>query len=105
MALANVFALRIGDVRRCIKVDDTVPGIEEGRNAGMWCVGISLAGNEVGLTEDALKRLQPAEIDELRRSAEGRLRAAGAHVVIDSIAVLPQAVREIANLQQMTSRH
>jgi phosphonoacetaldehyde hydrolase len=35
MALANVLALGIGDVRACVKVDDTVPGIEEGRNAGM----------------------------------------------------------------------
>lgn len=43
-------------VRGCIKVDDTLPGIEEGRNAGMWCVGISLAGNEVGLTQEALDR-------------------------------------------------
>ena len=48
MALANVLALGIGDVRACVKVDDTVPGIEEGRNAGMWTVGLTLSGNEVG---------------------------------------------------------
>jgi phosphonoacetaldehyde hydrolase len=100
MALANVLALKIGDVRACIKVDDTAPGIEEGRNAGMWCVGISLAGNEVGLTQEALARLTRTEVDELRRGAEQRLRAAGAHFVIDSIADLPRAVHEIAGMRR-----
>lgn len=100
MALANVLALKIGDVRACIKVDDTAPGIEEGRNAGMWCVGISLAGNEVGLTQEALARHTPMEVDELRRGAEQRLRAAGAHLVIDSIADLPRAVHEIAGMRR-----
>jgi len=98
MALANVLALKIGDVRRCVKVDDTAPGIEEGRNAGMWCVGISLAGNEVGLTADALSRLPTAEVDELRQIASRRLLAAGAHVVIDSIADLPRGMYEISKL-------
>lgn len=96
MALANVLALGIGDVRACVKVDDTVPGIEEGRNAGMWCVGVSLSGNEVGLTEEALKGLASAEVEELRQSAEQRLIAAGADVVIDSVADLPRALCEIA---------
>lgn len=48
MALANVLALGITDVRACVKVDDTVPGIQEGLSAGMWTVGLSLSGNEVG---------------------------------------------------------
>lgn len=99
MALANVLALKIGNVRACIKVDDTAPGIEEGRNAGMWCVGISLAGNEVGLTQEALARLTRTEVDELRRGAEQRLRAAGAHLVVDSIADLPRAVHQIVGMR------
>lgn len=98
MALANVLALRIPDVRACVKVDDTAPGIEEGRNAGMWCVGISLSGNEVGLTQQELGRLSSAEIDERRQIAAGRLRAAGAHLVIDSIAELPEALYQIAEM-------
>lgn len=98
MALANVLALRISDVRACVKVDDTAPGIEEGRNAGMWCVGISLTGNEVGLTQQELGRLSSAEVDARRQVAAGRLRAAGAHLVIDSIADLPDALLQIAEM-------
>ena len=35
-----------------VKVDDTLPGIEEGINAGMWTVGLAKSGNEIGLTRE-----------------------------------------------------
>ena len=37
-----------------VKVDDTAPGIGEGVAAGTWTVGITLTGNEVGLSADEL---------------------------------------------------
>ena len=98
MALANVLALGIGDVRKCIKVDDTAPGIEEGRNAGMWCVGLALSGNEAGLTLDELAALSPDALSAVRDKAAARLYAAGAHMVVDSIADLPRAVMCLAAL-------
>lgn len=102
MALANVLALGIGDVRACIKVDDTVPGIEEGRNAGMWCVGVTLSGNEVGLTAEELAALTPAQVNGLREQAAAKLKDAGAHLVIDSVADLPAALHKIAIEQVRT---
>ena len=95
MALANVLALEVTDVRACIKVDDTTPGIQEGRNAGMWCIGVSMSGNEVGLTQQAFDALPPPESQALKARAEQRLLEAGAHLVIDSIADLPKAVGRI----------
>jgi phosphonoacetaldehyde hydrolase len=99
MALANVLALAVGDVRACIKVDDTAPGIEEGRNAGMWCVGLTLSGNEVGLTLGELASLSTSEVDARREKAAEKLKNAGAHVVIDTIADLPKAVTHIMGLR------
>ncbi|WP_050478107.1 phosphonoacetaldehyde hydrolase [Herbaspirillum rhizosphaerae] len=96
MALANMLALKIGNVAACIKVDDTTPGIEEGINAGMWTVGLSLSGNEVGCTRAELAQLSPEEITALKTLAEMRLRDAGAHYVIDSVADLPGVVEQIA---------
>ena len=95
MALANVLALGIGDVRACVKVDDTTPGIEEGRRAGMWTVGLSLSGNETGLTLDQLQALPDAEVAVHREAATKRLMDAGAHLVIDSVASLTKALAEI----------
>lgn len=95
MALANVLALGIGDVRRCVKVDDTAPGIEEGRNAGMWSVGITLSGNEVGYSEAELAVADPGEVKRRVAQAAARLTAAGAHYAIESIAELPRVLDEI----------
>ena len=36
MALQCVHDLKITSVAHCVKVDDTAPGMAEGRNAGMW---------------------------------------------------------------------
>ncbi len=30
-------------------IDDTLAGVEEGLNAGMWTIGLTISGNEVGL--------------------------------------------------------
>ena len=95
MALANVLALKLGDVAGCIKVDDTVPGIHEGVRAGMWSVGVSLTGNEVGLTAAQAAAMPAPELAALKARAEETLRAAGAHYVIDSVAQLPQVVAAI----------
>ncbi|MEC5398092.1 phosphonoacetaldehyde hydrolase [Uliginosibacterium sp. H1] len=96
MALANVIALGIGDVRCCVKVDDTTPGIEEGRRAGMWTVGLSLSGNETGQTVEALAALDDAARAQCRETAATRLYDSGAHYVIDSVAHLPRALADIA---------
>lgn len=95
MALANVLALGAQDVRRCIKVDDTTPGIEEGRNAGMWCVGLTLSGNEVGYSQAELAAADPADVEARVARAASRLTQAGAHYVIDSVADLPGVIQQI----------
>lgn len=95
MALANVIALGVGDVRHCVKVDDTVPGIAEGLRAGMWTVGLSASGNEVGLTAAEWAALTPAQQAEHRAPAVAQLQAAGAHYVIDTVADLPAVLDAI----------
>ncbi len=76
-----------------VKVDDTAPGIGEGKAAGTWTVGITLTGNAVGLSAEELAALSPAERGRLREHAAAELR--DADLVIDSVADLPQAVAEI----------
>ena len=46
MCLRNVVELGVSSPAACVKVDDTVVGIEEGRRAGMWTVGVVMTGNE-----------------------------------------------------------
>jgi phosphonoacetaldehyde hydrolase len=78
-----------------VKVDDTIPGIGEGVAAGTWTVGVSLSGNMVGLTEQELAALTPAERAVLRDQASAEMVAAGADFVIDSVADLPAVIDRI----------
>lgn len=95
MALENVVRLGISDVAACVKVDDTVPGIAEGLAAGMWTVGLSASGNEVGLTHAQWQALSEGERKARRLPAAEKLYQAGAHYVIDSIAELPAVIARI----------
>jgi phosphonoacetaldehyde hydrolase len=79
-----------------VKVDDTEPGIGEGVAAGTWTVGLSLSGNKCGLSLEELTALSEGEVENIRAKATADLKAAGADLVIDSLAYLPMAI-EIIN--------
>jgi phosphonoacetaldehyde hydrolase len=79
----------------CVKVDDTEVGIAEGLNAGAWTVGVAMSGNVFGLTVVDTERLSPEELASKREGGHARLRAAGAHYVIDSVADLLAATVDI----------
>ncbi|MEG0008321.1 MAG: phosphonoacetaldehyde hydrolase [Aeromonas sp.] len=95
MALANVIELGLSAVHRCIKVDDAVPGISEGLNAGMWTVGLSVSGNEFGATLEEFAAMGQEEVAARRAPAEAKLRQAGAHYVIDTLADIAPVVADI----------
>ncbi len=78
-----------------IKVDDTPVGIEAGRNAGCWTVAITRTGNCVGLSEEEVDALSTEELQEKCQAAEERFNAAGAHIVIESVADIVAVVHEI----------
>jgi phosphonoacetaldehyde hydrolase len=86
MCLQNVINLQVSPVEACVKVDDTLPGIEEGLNAGMWTLGLAMSGNEIGLPLEAVQAMAPAERERKRQRAYARMRQGGAHHVVDSIA-------------------
>jgi len=95
MCLQNAINLKVTTVQSCVKVDDTVPGVEEGLNAGMWTVGLAVSGNEVGLPLQAWQAL-PEDKKALKRSrAYGRMQQCGAHYVIDTIADLMPCIDNI----------
>ncbi|MBX9596930.1 MAG: phosphonoacetaldehyde hydrolase [Roseomonas sp.] len=78
-----------------VKVDDTPPGIGEGRQAGTWTVGLALSGNIAGLSAAELAVLSESDRDAIRTRATAELVDSGAHLVIDSIADLPWAITAI----------
>ncbi len=88
-------ALRIYPPSAVVKVGDTVPDIAAGLNAGVWTVGVTKTGNEVGLTEAELAELDGATVAAKVAQAHEHLSAAGAHYVIEGIADLPAVIAHI----------
>ncbi|MGF6697140.1 phosphonoacetaldehyde hydrolase [Paraburkholderia sp. MM5496-R1] len=87
--------LGVWRAKEAIKVDDTEVGIEEGINAGTWAVGVAVSGNAFGMSEAEVKALPADEFAARRNAAMARLKAAGAHYVIDSVADLMPVVYDI----------
>ena len=95
MALQCVLALGIGSVAHCVKVDDTVPGIAEGINAGMWTVALALSGSPAGLTLAEYASASAEQRQAVRERVTPAFREAGAHFVVDTIADLVPVLGEI----------
>ncbi|WP_246616985.1 phosphonoacetaldehyde hydrolase [Sphingomonas yunnanensis] len=95
MVWHNLIALDAWPASACVKVDDAAVGVAEGRAAGVWTVGVAVSGNAIGLDGAALCALSPAERDARVAAATAQLHAAGAHVVIDSVADLPAALASL----------
>lgn len=95
MLWKNLVELGAWPATACVKLDDAEVGIAEGRAAGVWTVGIAASGNGVGLSERDLAALAPWDREQRIAGARAALEKAGAHVVIDTVADLPDALRQL----------
>ena len=94
-ALANVIALGIDDVGACVKVDDTVPGILEGRRAGMWTVALVCSGNALGLTYEQYRALDTTTLASERARIHRLFEGSRPHYLIDTLSDLPEVITDI----------
>ncbi|MCT4644777.1 MAG: phosphonoacetaldehyde hydrolase [Carboxylicivirga sp.] len=98
MVYQNALNLAVGPLHQMVKVGDTVADIKEGLNAGMWTVGYTKCGNEVGLTEAEVKALPADELNAKVEEASKKLSAAGAHFVVEGPWALMPVLRAIDRL-------
>ena len=78
-----------------VVVDDTPVGIEAGRNAGCWTIGITRTGNGVGLSLPELASLPREDIARRCETAGQRLGDAGAHYLLESVADIVPVLEQI----------
>ena len=82
--------LEVYPMHHFVKVDDTAVGIEAGRNAGCWTVGITRTGNCVGLSKSDFDALDAEQQQSRIHQAASTLLQAGAHMLVDTVAdILP----------------
>ncbi len=87
-----------------IKVDDTVPGLLEGANAGCWTVGVTASGNEMGLTWTEWTALDAADRAARSAQAAARLEDARPDYRIDTVADLLPIIADIDRRLQRGER-
>ncbi|MBC8290958.1 MAG: phosphonoacetaldehyde hydrolase, partial [Planctomycetes bacterium] len=92
MIYRNMEQLGVFPPSAVLKVGDTIPDIEAGKNAGVRTVAITQTGSEVGLTEAEFTALDPAEAGVRIQKAEAVFQTAGADHILKSVAELPALV-------------
>lgn len=85
--------LGVWPLSRVIKVDDAEAGIAEGRAAGCFTIGLAASGNGIGLSLEAYRALDPVDREGRLSKVRASLMAAGADLVIDSVADLIEAMQ------------
>ena len=78
-----------------LKIGDTLADMEDGRNAGVWTLGVTRTGNMMGLSREDEEALSEAERQQRMVEAEAAMRQAGAHGVVGTIAEAPAVMQEL----------
>lgn len=94
MIFKNLEALRVSSVSAAIKVGDTISDIKEGKNAGLFTVGIVEGSSEMGLTEAEFEALDREEKESRIQEVTRRYLEAGADYVAMDIRDVLQLVEE-----------
>ncbi|WP_429842115.1 phosphonoacetaldehyde hydrolase [Brevibacillus sp. FIR094] len=95
MCYQNAILLDVFPMNEIVKVGDTTSDMKEGRNAGMWTVGVLKGGSELGLSLEEVTSMPQEELDKRLAVATERLMAAGAHYVVAEIGCLDEVLKNI----------
>jgi phosphonoacetaldehyde hydrolase len=95
MCYRNAILLGAYPLWRCVKIGDTPSDIAEGINAGMWTIGITATGNEIGLSRGEWEALPPDARAARELDAARRLTEAGAQFTAASLADCAEILDEI----------
>ncbi|KFI99125.1 phosphonoacetaldehyde hydrolase [Bifidobacterium stellenboschense] len=96
MIFRNLEALHVTDVRRAAKVGDTLSDIREGKNAGLFTIGVTEGSSQMALSQTEFEALGDADKAAARAAARDAFVNAGADAVIDTLAELPALLAQLA---------
>ena len=85
MLMKNAEILNAYPPRTCVKIGDTVVDILEGKNAGMWTIGLTRTGNLIGLDQEQWVKVPEPEKKNMIGRAERILLDAGADFVAEDL--------------------
>jgi phosphonoacetaldehyde hydrolase len=95
MLMRNAQLLGVYPPASCVKIGDTVSDIEEGKNAGMWTIGLTRTGNLIGLDAASWEQLSKSEKQTKLKSAEEIMRNAGADFIVEDLTECDRILAQI----------
>jgi phosphonoacetaldehyde hydrolase len=95
MCYQNAMNLQVYPFAAMVKIGDTMTDIQEGLNAGMWTIGVTKTGNELGLTEEEILSLSHDGLSTRLERIKKKFQDAGAHFVVESIGECPAIIEQI----------
>jgi len=96
MCFQTAINLEVYPMEAMVKIGDSISDVQEGLNAGMWTIGLTKSGNEMGLTLEELANTPNDEIAARLKDNASRFMTAGAHYTCESIAEVPAIIRVIS---------
>ncbi|WP_088231340.1 phosphonoacetaldehyde hydrolase [Bacillus cereus] len=103
MCYKNAMELGVYPMSHMVKVGDTVSDMKEGRNAGMWTVGVILGSSELGLTKEEVETMDPVELREKMEVVRNRFVENGAHFTIETMQELESVIEHIEKQELIIS--
>jgi phosphonoacetaldehyde hydrolase len=99
MIYMNCEIMDVYPLSQMVKIGDTIADIQEGKNAGMWTIGLTKSGNELGLSLTEANAADPIWLAEKIAYAGRKLLNAGADFVAEGVwdcwSVLEEIDRQI----------
>jgi len=96
MCLQAAMGVGATDVRGCVNIDDSAPGLEAGLAAGMWTIGLACSGNEVGLSHEEWSALSAEAQKDAFEAARVGLDKTGVHYVVPTVEDVQPCLDDIA---------
>ena len=85
MIYRNCENMNVFPLRQMVKIGDTVADIHEGINAGMWTIGLTKSGNELGLSLQETEESDQLWLEEKIAAAGQKLLDQGADFVTEGV--------------------
>jgi len=95
MCYLNAMNLEVFPFAAKVKIGDTMTDIQEGLCSGMWTIGVTKTGNELGLTEEEASALAPVDLRHRLDGIEKSFAMRGLTLSVESIGACPAIIDEI----------
>ena len=95
MIYKNMVDLSIVDPRTIIKIDDTNIGIKEGKNAGLWTIGVARWSSYMNVLPENYNNMNDIVIRERLEKSKEKLKQSRPDFIIETLDELPNIIETI----------